>query len=298
MQLLLLIGLFVFCCVTDAIANQKFKITWVKSDSHPFNIARGSNLVGQGICDGVMNEIIKAAPEIDFDTYVMPQVRFSKLMDDGAKVCFACMIHRDEPTSRATYSIPNIIYPPYVIATTPDIAKLIKLKYGDPVDLSHLMADELLQFGRDSGRKFDSDIQGIVANSEAYKRSVVIFNERGAVTALMRMMGLGRIDYLIDYPSNIKYLNTEVKMPIEMLAIKQVASKYIKGAIGCSTTAPDNFAHEALARINAILKDRVLQSPTYIKHLDFWMSSSFSDYISMYEEIIVKGNKTGNQTGN
>lgn len=280
----------------DAIATEKFKITWVKSDSPPFNIASGDELVGKGICDGVMDEIIAAAPHIDFDIYLMPQTRFSKLMDSGAKVCYACMIHREKATSRATYSIPNIIYPPYVIATTPAMAEKIKEKFGEPVDLALLANDESFRLGRDSERRFDSNIQALLEESKAYKYSVVLFNETGAMTALMRMMEMGRLDYLIDYPSNFTYLNATLNIPLTTIAIKQNEGKFVKGAIGCATSAPDNFAQEALERINNVLKNKVLKSPSYLAHLNFWMSGSFSDYLAVYEEVVVNSQLNSNNT--
>ncbi|WP_448212797.1 hypothetical protein [Colwellia sp. MEBiC06753] len=287
MRKFLTILMLVFPC-SLLFGNDDFKITWLISDSPPFNISSPGPLYNKGICDGVVNEVIAAMPDVEFELLSLPQPRVSKVMDEGEKVFFPCMIHRSQNNARASYSTPMMLYPPFVIITLANTAKHIIDKYSDSVDLTQLMNDESFQFGYGSGRRFDDNIQSIVEQSLAYKKAAISYNSEGAMSSLVQMMSKDRVDYIIDYPSNIQYFNTIYDSSLVAISIKQTQGKVIKGAIGCASQAVDNFAGKAIALINKALYDKVLTNPSYVEHLLFWMASTVPNYQALYQTLIVQ----------
>ena len=71
------------------------------------------------------------------------------------------------------------------------------------------------------------------------------------------------------------------------------------GAIGCSTSAPNNYAEKVLAEINHALKTKVLPSERYQQSQRVWLEQNFADFSSQYERLIlnpIKQPATGETT--
>ncbi|NVK25257.1 MAG: hypothetical protein HWE10_10050 [Gammaproteobacteria bacterium] len=130
-----------------------FTITWLYSDTGPFHIKESNKNGVTGICDGIITEIIKAIPHINHIKRLLPIARIQQLMDEGEPVCYPCMIHRKQATSRARYANPNALYPPFKVIVHKENAEAFIKDFGNPINFDALVNDEKWLMVRQIGRK-------------------------------------------------------------------------------------------------------------------------------------------------
>lgn len=270
-------------------AAESLKIDWLLPNSPPFYISGDSD--EQGICEALVNKLQTALPQMKHNLLIMPQTRINKMMSDGEKVCFPCMIYRQKSNALATFSQPVIIYPAFSIVASLKKAREIRKKYGSPVDLPRLLADEDLLLGREGARKYGKTLQVLLEKSHAYQNSVLSFASTESTTTLIRMLQKNRADYIIEYPVNINYQKSLGNTDLETIEIQQLKGEFIYGAVGCSTSAKDDFAIKAVSAINKALKDSVLEDAEYISYIKHWMSDAIANYEEQYFNLVVKYNK-------
>jgi len=283
LKLIFIFLLFFFSFFLNA---EKLKIDWLLPNSPPFYLSDNSDELG--LCEALVKKLRAALPKIDHNLLIIPQARINKMMRDGEKVCFPCMIYRKQGNALATFSQPTIIYPPFVIVANVKTAHKIKAKYGSPLDIKLLLNDPSWLLGREGARRYGETLQPILEQSLAYHKSVLTFTSTESTTALIRMLQKNRIDYIIEYPVNINYQKSLGYTDLEMLGVKQLKNSFIYGAVGCATAAKDNFAINAISAINAALNKSVLVDEEYRKYIKRWMSGSIVNYEQHYLQHVVR----------
>jgi len=231
--------------------------------------------------------LIEALPDINHSKVMLPQKRGSKYLDDGHMACYACMIHRDKKTNRATYSIPTTVYPPFSVLSTEEKTLKIKQKHGNPESLISLFTDANFIYGQNDARKFGSQLDKIAKNTKLYESAALSGNGSSPNFALLSQLEHGYIDYTIDYPFVADYYNQQHQKNIQKLTIVNPAQNVVFGAIGCSTSAPNNYAEKVLAEINEALKNKVLPSERYQQSQRVWLKQSFPEFSSYYQRYIL-----------
>ena len=269
-----------------AMLPNDFTITWVFADTPPFHIERPAFPNQLGICDGVMEEVIKATPHITHKKRLLPHLRIQQLMDAGKPVCYPCMIHRSQATERAQYAKPHVVYPPFKVIVHKDNAKKITESFGSPIDIQSLLNSREWVMSRQASRKFGSVLQPILESSLANEKSLMVYTSADANISAMKMIELGRADYGIEYPSNLPYLQSSGLENLTALDIALKNETFKLGAIGCSAKG-GKYTETALGIINQALDEQVLNSPDYSKHLDYWFSETMPNYFELYEEHVL-----------
>ena len=279
LTLLFLITLFI--SLPSMATQPKLNITWLVSDTPPFHISQGS-LAGNGICDGLVEHLQSNIKNVHFETHVVPQTRIGKMLAKGDSVCFPCMIHNAQPSDRVIYSEPALIFPPFVLITTKELAQ--KLNVGDsPIDIVELMNNPQWKFGKEAARRY-GELHSIISPLPAFRNAIFSHNSNESTTAIAELMSRGRIDYTIDYPTTLQLFKKRGYNNLTYIPIKQ-AEQFIVGAVGCSAQNPE-FSTEALKVINEALKTKVINSESYQKHLDFWMSE-YPNYQYWYDKKVL-----------
>jgi uncharacterized protein (TIGR02285 family) len=284
--MLKLLSVFFLLIFSPLICAEKLKIDWLLPNSPPFYISDNSDELG--ICEALVEKLRTSLPEVEHNLLIIPQARINKMMRYGEKVCFPCMIYRKQGNALATFSHPTVIYPPFAIAASINTVNQIKAKYGSPLDIKLLLNDHSFQLGRENARRFGALLQPILEQSHAYQNSALIYNSTESTTALINMIKKNRIDYIIEYPVNINYQKSIGNNSLAMIEIKQLKNHFIYGAIGCATSAKDNFGIKAISLINEALKNSILKDKEYIKYIKRWMSGSVVNYDEHYLKHIVK----------
>ncbi|WP_404340965.1 ABC transporter substrate-binding protein [Pseudoalteromonas mariniglutinosa] len=267
---------------------EQLSITWMENDSEPFYIANSASASQGGLCSKVTDLLINALPDIKHHRVVLPQKRVGKYMDEGHLACFSCMIHRDHPTSRATYSIPTTVYPPFVILTNQQNRAAITQQHGDPVSLVSLFTDANFIFGQNTARKYGSKMDMIAKNTKLLEGAALSSNGSHANHAILSQIEHGYIDYAIDYPFVADYYNNKNQRKITKLKIAKPEQTVLLGAIGCSSSAPNNFAKKALKKINHALQEQVLPSEQYQQNQLFWLGQSFPEFNKYYQQLVLE----------
>ena len=268
-------------------ASDQLSITWLENDGKPFFIEKSSTTSHGGLCNEITDMLIEALPDINHSKVMLPQKRGSKYLDDGHMACYACMIHRDKKTNRATYSIPTTVYPPFSVLSTEEKTLKIKQKHGNPVSLISLFTDANFIYGQNDARKFGSKLDKIAKNTKLYESAALSGNGSSPNFALLSQLEHGYIDYTIDYPYVADYYNQQNQQNIQKLSIANPTQNVVFGAIGCSTNAPNNYAEKVLAEINEALKNKVLPSEKYQQSQRIWLEQSFPEFSTYYQRSIL-----------
>lgn len=228
-----------------------------------------------------------ALPDIQHEILPLPYSRISKLLEAGEKVCFPCMIHKPQANQKAQYSQPVIIYPPHVLITTATTKRRLLYKYGEPIPLQQLLADNNYLLALHKSRRFGDTLQPLLDANPAPSNRMLNSNADLGPTTLLRMVSLERAEYTIDYPSILRFYNLQ-NTALEAIDIAENQQERVLGAIGCSASAPDDFAKRALAQINPALKRQVLHNPEYKQRMSRWFGQHNKDYWSNYKQLILQ----------
>ncbi|WP_394192734.1 ABC transporter substrate-binding protein [Pseudoalteromonas atlantica] len=273
-----------FANTTDNISE----ITWLQSDTPPFHLNKSELTPYGGLCDNLVEQLIEHLPSLKHTRVVMPQKRIGKNLDEGENACFPCMIYLKEDTARATYSVPTAVYPPFSIITTANNATKINNKHGQPVQLVNLLIDPEFVFGQSAARKFTPKLNEIAKNTQIYNSASLSWSSENESKTVISRINHGYIDYTIDYPFMADYFNRENEHnTIVSLNFEANQAPFVMGAIGCSSSAPNEFGRKAIEKINKVLTQKVLPSKAYQRSQLFWLENSFTNFNQIYQQNIL-----------
>ncbi|MCQ8879083.1 ABC transporter substrate-binding protein [Pseudoalteromonas shioyasakiensis] len=265
------------------------EITWLYSDTAPFHLAKSEQSPDGGLCDYLTEQLIKELPQIKHTRLQIPNQRITKYLTEGHKACHPCMIHRKNSTPRAKYSIPTTVYPPFSIITTTANAKKISQLHGPTVRLISLLTDSSFIFGKSAARKFTNEINTVAQNTGINSKASLSWSSENESRAVISRLNHGYIDYSIDYPFVADYYNRNTKLNnVVTLSIDSPREKFVLGAVGCSATAPNDFAKKALKIINDRLEQNILPSEKYQESQRKWLKNTFTDFDQYYQQQILQ----------
>ncbi|MBS3798933.1 hypothetical protein [Pseudoalteromonas sp. BDTF-M6] len=280
MKLLLVV---LFLLSPAALAKQS--ITWLLLDAPPFSMPDDSPI--DGVCDRVVDEVIKRTPQFEHRRQRVPQARIRQALQDGKAVCHPCMIKRAN-SALVRYSLPTQIYPPLRVITTTEQQQTLTRAHGNPISLHSLFADPALRYGQSVARKYSDAIELLKENIQT--RQAITLNYRGQdqAAALGDMLHNKRIDYGIDYPFVADYYNDiSAAKVLATTNISGVMDELVNGAIGCAEKANNDFAKDVLEVINSILTEEILPSLDYRQHQERWLGHYFENFNASYEQHIL-----------
>jgi uncharacterized protein (TIGR02285 family) len=282
----LFISSFTLFASTEEIQPIK-EIIWLQSNTPPFFTPKHNKAPLGGICNELTDQLISSISTVKHTRLTVPQKRISKLFNDGAKVCFTCLIHKNTSTRLGHYSVPTTIYPAFSIISTHKTATKIKEKHGDPVNLINLLSDPAFLYGHTEARKFTPTINKIIENMTTYNKASFTWSSENESKVVMERLAHDFIDYSIDYPFMSKYFSQFKEF--ETIVYTPIANNNndILGAVGCAAKAPQDFAKQAIELINTALKNHILISPKYLQSQLFWLNDE-DNFSNNYEEKVLK----------
>gem|GEM_PF-327326 len=266
--------------------NQLTEILWLQSNTPPFHL--NSESAQTGLCDNLTEQLISSIKDVKHTRLVVPQKRINKYIREGKNVCFPCVIHKKNANQVYTYSRPTSIYPEFSIITTNQKARTLTKTHGNPINLISLLSDENFTYGQAAARRFSPHINIIIENALSHHNvslSLSSDNESGVVIDRLRH---GFLDYSLDYPFMASYFNQQ-QHPIKIVSIPiaQNTNSLVKGAIGCATNAPNDFANQAIKKINAALESTILESAEHQLSQRYWLSEHIDNFDKQYYQYII-----------
>lgn len=280
--LVLLLSLVMPAIAQEREQSQINSLEWVINAAPPFHIVDGP-LAGQGICDALIDVIDQHLPELKSKRLVLPQSRIRKQFQAKENQCFPCMIYRPIP-GETIQSEPTHFYYPHGIITTPEKARLIHARHGNPVSFASLINDNTLRFGYPDGRHYPA-VQNILDKALQTDISRISHTGDNATVAILAMIKKGRIDYTLEYQI-LQNLDNAVNPPGELvfLQILETQGQHVLGAVGCTNS---EWGRAAIAKINQVLP-LVRQHPQFLKVLGLWFNDDpeFGPYRELLRERV------------
>lgn len=237
--------------------NAQDQIIWRVSDWPPAYIFDGP-YKGQGMGDGVISYLKDRLPEYEHSTMKMNSKRLKEEIKAGKNVCSATALRRGYYLNSEV----DMLVLPQRIYIRRD--KIGGMDQKSSISLDEILNDTSLKAGVSHGR-YLKKLNAIVANHLNKKNITNIPN----YASLIRMLFSGRVDYIIEYPSVIKYFETNYYQTgvITGLYIKEIENiSYIKGLVGCPKT---EWGRTVINKVNQILlRDRKREE--YLEPLLRW----------------------------
>ena len=279
--------LVIFSVYSHALTAKPIEeILWLQSKTPPFHLDADASQ--SGLCDNLTEQLIATIKDVKHTRLFVPQKRINKYIKEGKKVCFPCVIHKNSANETYTYSNPTSIYPAFSIITTAKKASTLTKKHGNPIDLVNLLNDESFTYGQAEARQFSSHINTIIENSLTHHNVSLSWSSDDESGVVIDRLRHGFLDYSLDYPFMASYFNQQ-QHPIKIVSIPiaQNTSSLVKGAIGCATNAPNNFADQAITKINAALKNTILKSAAHQQSQQYWLSEHIDNFDKHYYQNVI-----------
>ncbi|AWL13104.1 hypothetical protein HMF8227_02652 [Saliniradius amylolyticus] len=243
-------------------------LTWAVNDAPPFHIYEGP-YAGKGFCDLLIQDLRQRMPEYQHEVRRVPQARITKLRQQGAPVCFPCMIKKPD-TDTTLYSDATNSYKPHQIITNPENYQKLADKYGEPISLEALLQDAVFTFGYPLGRKYGERLQPLIEQHSLPREDHLALTAGEVTRSVLRLVQVGRLDYNIDYRAVGRYFELLEQQPLRYLPIAENQDREIIGAVGCSNTG---WGRRVIKDINRVLPELESDS-AYRQSLRFWFGSA------------------------
>ncbi|WP_024954211.1 TIGR02285 family protein [Sulfurospirillum arcachonense] len=226
-------------------------IYWSSASFPPADITEGP-LKERGYCDAIRTTIIKNLPELQH-TLEIATVKVSlinlKRLDNA---CIAGMNMNKDRINFVEYSKPAL----YSLPNELTIRKQDKQKYekyltsNNEIDLEKLLKDNKFIFGYVEKRSYSNNTDKLI---KKYQSNLTSMPRKGEdlTKGLLYMLAYKRVDFIIEYPTMVKYIKKKYNMQEEFIQypIKD-SSSLIKIYVGCSKT---QNGKKIIEKINKII---------------------------------------------
>jgi len=243
-----LITLFAFCF------SSEYTVVHWNTVSFPPSLITDGQLKNQGYSDVIRNILMEKMPEYKH-TVEFGNVKFA--MTNARRLDYACFsglninkkrkefIRFSQPT---IYSLPNEL-----TIKKSNVKKFKKyLTSNNKIDLMQMLKDDKFILGYVEDRAYNSYIDELL---QKYKSNKAMFRRSGAdlTKGLLQMLAANRVDYILEYPTMVKYNKNKHKIEEEFIQypIKN-ASGLIQVYVGCSKS---KYGKELIKKINIIISD-------------------------------------------
>lgn len=248
-------------------AQARETIVWLLRELPPLTIFEGPQR-NQGAVDKTLQLLIQSLPEYDHVIQRVNRARAMQMLQEPGLRCDPTLLWTPERARFIVFSIPSVVtYSNGLVIRPDDRPQFTPFMHNGEVDLDALLHSGQLKVGMVAERSYGPFIDQILKQAPAD----VLSPHYGAdaVTSLMQMEQRGRLQALIGYRIETRYLAKQQNMPAEQftfIPIKGV-EKYQFNHVGCSDNSD---GRQAIARINpviATLRDQTL-SQFYAAWLD------------------------------
>lgn len=262
------------------------EIIWLQSSTPPFHLPAESER--PGLCDNLTEQLISSIKGVKHTRLFMPQTRINKYINEGRNVCFPCVIYKKSNNKTYTYSKPTAIYPPFSIITTSNKVDMLTKMHGNPINLISLLSDKNFTYGQAKARQFSPQINTIIENTLNHSNVSLSWSSNNESGAVIDRLKHGYLDYSLDYPFIASYFNRQtLSEEIVSIPIANSNNILIQGAVGCATNAKNNFADQAIKKINSALKSTILQSKTYRQNQHYWLNEHITNFDQLYYNYVL-----------
>ncbi len=258
---------------SQLIPSQQFAIQWGANPEAPFHISQGPDK-GRGFCDVLLERLKVYLPDVRHQYIHESHNQIRRRMDAKEHVCFPCTLFQPALAEKngRIFSKPTHYYAPHGVIATPAMASQIRQRFGNPVDLSALLASEL-RFGYPPARRYGELQEQLDQYSKSSRAPGRVDSGTDVSMLHFQMLNSGQLDATLDYRASLNYYQQHAREPLEFLSIAG-HQHWLPGAISC----PDsNWGQLAVLRINAVV-DKIRQDKQFQQNLQFWFNQELPLY--------------------
>lgn len=244
----------------------KETLTWLLRDLPPLTVFEGPK-TGQGAMDQLLPLLIAQMPEYQHSIVRVNRARGMQMLQEPSFTCDPTLLRTPERERFVKFSIPALAAQSnMVIARQSDQASLAPYLHDGEIDLDALLASNTHKLGVVGQRSYSPAVDAILANAPPATISRHYGND--AVGSLLQMQQLGRLNLLLAYWPEVRYMNEKQPQPqaLTYFPIKGVA-RYQLTYVGCSDTP---LGREAISHLDQLLRNLRLQTlaPLYAQWLE------------------------------
>ncbi len=241
-----------------AVETLKFAIP----DFPPFHIFPENGVppewVGQGKGDKMLTLYEKALPEFKFERTRMNSQRKEALFKAGANICASSQL-LTAGRDKETYFTFTHFSPPRQLITSPETKLKLTMQNG-AVTLKDLVNNPQLKgvyvLGRSYGPKLDPLLHALPKDGNLTELNSTNFGKN-----IIRMVALGRIDYVIDYSYNLRFMQAIDKRTAGLVTTPITEEGWEISMSGISCTR-NKWGKSVIEKLDGIMP-ALIQTPSY-----------------------------------
>lgn len=264
-------------------ADDKADIIWLTADAE--DLATFGQAEPHNIATDTDNLLLGTLRQYKIDMVVVPLPRITRLLQSAKNFCVPNRI-RTVPRAKDTlFSLPLMLYPGLKLYWLEQNTKLPKALINEKSQLSSLPAlfkalpNNVLGLsgGRSYGERFDRQIALV------NKRNMFVRGGDHRFSSMVKMLNTNRINYLIEYPTEIKHMVGLIDQPqlLRSVGLADV-SRYNIGYISCSKTA---LNRQYIKDVNKTLRQLYWSDEFYQAHARHINKVDLPSFDRHFEEV-------------
>lgn len=257
----------IFLCLTIApLAQARETITWLLRELPPLTIFEGPER-GQGAVDKTLALLTQNLPEYDHVIQRVNRPRAMQMLQEPGLRCDPTLLWNPERARLIHFSIPSVVTLSNGLIIRPrDRALFAPFMQDGEVDLDALLKSHEVRVGTVAERSYGPFVDQVLKRAPQDALNPHFGSD--AVSSLMQMQQRGRLQALIGYLTEARYLAVQQGMSADDFAFIPIkgVEKYQYNHVGCSNNPA---GHKAIARINPVLQ--ALRQQTLVQFYAAWL---------------------------
>ena len=207
---------------------------------------------GQGIIDHMLPLLIAGMPQYDHTLMRVNRARAMQMLHEESFTCDPALVWTKEREQWITFSIPAFrAVSNGLVVRMQDRSVLEPFLIDGEVDLAALLVNGQKKVGVVAERSYGEVLDTLL--KQAPDGALTPHYGNDALSSLLQMQRLGRLQVVLGYWPEIRYLAQQANIAEDELAFYPIkgTGKYLSGHIGCSSTPQ---GRQAISEINQLLR--------------------------------------------
>ena len=271
LKLLAAILLSLLVLSAEVTASDLGEILWYRAYFPPVTIPDGQNR-DRGFFDRAMNYVIDRLPEY---THNFRTANFKRIVAEirkGNNVCCPSLYKTEEREQYIAFSLPAMVVLPNGVVTMRSRSDKFSQYLDDTgkISLADLLANKDLTLGISNGRVYSGGIDEVLAQYEN-SANILVRSGDDVFRGLMSMMQLGRVDYILGYPTEAMYFSDSAGKSRNYMyfPVRESGVSFTLGHFGCSKTT---YGNEIIRKIDDILLSH--RAGDFLEFYEYWLDDS------------------------
>ncbi|MDR6915050.1 uncharacterized protein (TIGR02285 family) [Pseudomonas sp. 3296] len=232
-------------------AQPKETLIWLLRDLPPTMIFEGPKK-GQGIIDQMLPLLIAGMPQYEHTLMRVNRARGMQMLHEPSFTCDPSLVWTKEREQWIAFSIPAFRAVSNGLVVRKENRPVLEPFLSDgEVDLAALLAGSGKKVGVVAERSYGQVLDALLKQAPAGALTPHYGND--ALGSLLQMQRLGRLQVVLGYWPEIRYLAGQAHISDDELAFYPIkgTGKYMSGYIGCTNT---DQGRQAISEINQLLR--------------------------------------------